>query len=141
MKLLFGAAVIAGSLALAPAFTPAMAQSAATFGLAQVQAACLSSAPGAAAACQAAVAQFIATVKASGLTAAQQDNVLAELVLTLGSGASTLSPEIRLVVADAINTVAGSISDAALAAQIQVAASDVSTGVDVGADDLDVSPA
>ncbi|MBN9364441.1 MULTISPECIES: hypothetical protein [unclassified Devosia] len=92
-------------------------------------------------ACLAAVQSYIADIKAAGLPADQTDALLAQLVVELGSVASSLPPEARARVANAIGVIANEISDTGLAARLQVAAANVQAGIDVARGDVAASPA
>jgi enamine deaminase RidA (YjgF/YER057c/UK114 family) len=91
-------------------------------------------------ACIAAVQAYIADVKAAGLPADQSDALLAQLVVELGSIASSLPADVRARVADAISVIANEIADPNLAARLEVAAANVQAGIDVGSD-VAASPA
>ena len=69
--------------------------------------------------CQAVLAAYVAYLGQLGLTPAQVDATLTDLVDALGTAAAGLPPEvfavIKEVVADAIETVAASVSDPAIA--------------------------
>ncbi|WP_421760461.1 hypothetical protein [Devosia sp.] len=72
--------------------------------------------------CQAVLAAYVAYLGKLGLTPAQVDAALSDLVVALGTAASGLPPDvfavIKEVVADAIATVASSVSDPTLAASL-----------------------
>ena len=136
---------ILGTLAVASmvtfgAIAPVAAQNVVTsVSIPDIKAAC--HADGSDAACLAAVQAFIADVRAAGLPADQKDALLAQLVVELGSIASSLPADVRARVADAINVIADEISDPALASRLEVAAANVEAGIDVGAGDVSASPA
>jgi hypothetical protein len=72
--------------------------------------------------CQAVLAKYVAYLGYLGLTTEQVDTALSDLVIALGNSAAGLSPEvfavIKEVVADAIATVASSVSDPGLASRL-----------------------
>ena len=136
---------ILGTLAVASmvtfgAIAPVTAQSVVTsVSIADIKASCHTG--GSAEACLAAVKAYIADIKAAGLPAAQTDALLAQLVVELGSVASSLPADVRARVADAINVIADEISDTSLATRVQVAAANVEAGIDLGSGDVAASPA
>ncbi len=136
---------ILGTLAVASmvtfgAIAPVAAQSVVTsVSIADIKASCHTG--GSDQACIAAVEAYIADIRAAGLPADQKDALLAQLVVELGSVASSLPADVRARVADAINTIANEISDPTLASRVQVAAANVEAGIDLGAGDVSASPA
>ncbi|WP_439603091.1 hypothetical protein [Devosia sp.] len=136
---------ILGTLAVASmvtfgAIAPVGAQSVVTsMSIEDIKASC--HADGEDEACLAAVQSYIADIKAAGLPADQTDALLAQLVVELGSVASSLPPEARARVANAIGVIANEISDTGLAARLQVAAANVQAGIDVARGDVAASPA
>lgn len=136
---------ILGTLAVASmvtfgAIAPVAAQSVVTsVSIADIKASC--HAGGSDQACIAAVQAYIADVKAAGLPAGQTDALLAQLVVELGSVASSLPADVRARVADAINVIANEIVDPTLASRVQVAAANVQAGIDLGSGDVAASPA
>ncbi len=135
---------ILGTLAVASmvtfgAIAPVGAQSVVTsVSIADIKASCHTG--GSDQACIAAVQAYIADVKAAGLPADQSDALLAQLVVELGSIASSLPADVRARVADAISVIANEIADPNLAARLEVAAANVQAGIDVGSD-VAASPA
>ena len=135
---------ILGTLAVASmvtfgAIAPVGAQSVVTsVSIADIKASCHTG--GSDQACIAAVQAYIADVKAAGLPADQSDALLAQLVVELGSIASSLPADVRARVADAISVIANEIADPNLAARLEVAADNVQAGIDVGSD-VAASPA
>lgn len=122
------------------AIAPVNAQGVVTsVSIADIRASC--HAQGSDQACMTAVQTFIAEVKAAGLPAAETDALFAQLVVELGSVASTLPADVRARVADAINAIANEIADPDLAARLQVAAANVEAGIDIGSGDVSASPA
>ncbi len=139
MRNILGTLVVATMVTVA-AIAPAGAQGVVTsVSIADIRASC--HAQGSDEACAAAVRAFIAEVKAAGLPADQADALLAQLVVELGSVASTLPADVRARVADAINAIANEISDPALATRLEVAAANVEAGIDIGSGDVEASPA
>ncbi|CAN7400559.1 hypothetical protein LJR016_002424 [Devosia sp. LjRoot16] len=136
---------ILGTLAVASmvtfgAIAPVGAQSVVTsVSIADIKASCHTG--GSEQACIAAVEAYIADIRAAGLPADQKDALLAQLVVELGSVASSLPADVRARVADAINIIANEITDPALASRVQVAAANVEAGIDLGAGDVSASPA
>jgi enamine deaminase RidA (YjgF/YER057c/UK114 family) len=121
------------------AIAPVGAQSVVTsVSIADIKASCHTG--GSDQACIAAVQAYIADVKAAGLPADQSDALLAQLVVELGSIASSLPADVRARVADAISVIANEIADPNLAARLEVAAANVQAGIDVGSD-VAASPA
>jgi hypothetical protein len=125
MKRLLGVLAIVSAFAISPVY----AQSSADFGLATVTSTCLSeSAPDSA--CEDAVQAYINAVLASGLSPQQKDDVLADLVVALGSSGPTMSQPLRARVAAVILTIADAFSDPTRAQNVREAAADLEvTGV------------
>lgn len=114
------------------------AQSASDFDVESVGAVCLQQTGDA---CLAAVQAYIAAVKAAGLDPVAVDNLIADLVVTLGQNASQLPPAIRQQVADVIVVAATHMNDPVRAERIATAAQDVASGVDVSPTVVSSSPA
>ncbi len=98
--------------------------------LASVKGACL----GATAtkdACDAAVAAYVAAVKAANLAPGASDDALATLVVALAENASKLTPEVRTIVVAAIQSVAPEFQDKARGDQVVKIADTVASGQDV----------
>ncbi|RYE49451.1 MAG: hypothetical protein EOP24_03205 [Hyphomicrobiales bacterium] len=139
MRNILGTLAVATMVTVA-AIAPVGAQSVTTsVSIAEIRASC--HAQGSDQACIAAVQAFIADVKAAGLPADQTDALFAQLVVELGSIASSLPADVRARVADAINLIANEIADPDLANRLQVAAANVEAGIDIGAGDVEASPA
>ena len=136
---------ILGTLAVASmvtfgAIAPVAAQSVVTsVSIADIKASC--HVGGSDAACLAAVQAYIADIKRAGLTATQTDALLAQLVVELGSVASSLPADVRARVADAIGVIANEIADPSLASRVEVAAANVEAGIDLGSGDVAASQA
>ena len=133
---LVGAALAAAMLV---AGVPAVsAQSASDFDVEGVGTVCLQQTGDA---CLAAVQAYIAAVKAAGLDPVAVDNLIADLVVTLGQNASQLPPAIRQQVADVIVVAAAHMADPARAERVTAVAKDVAVGVDVSPNVVSSSPA
>jgi len=114
------------------------AQSASDFDVESVGAVCLQQTGDA---CLAAVQAYIAAVKAAGLDPVAVDNLIADLVVTLGQNASQLPPAIRQQVADVIVVAATHMNDPVRAANITEVAQQIVIGGDVTPKQVSPSPA
>jgi len=133
---LVGAALV---VAMLVAGVPAVsAQSASDFDVESVGTVCLQQTGDA---CLAAVQAYIAAAKAAGLDPVAVDNLIADLVVTLGQNASQLPPAIRQQVADVIVVAAAQMADPARAERVTAVAKDVAVGVDVSPNVVSSSPA
>jgi hypothetical protein len=137
MKRLLGVLAIVSAFAVGPAQAQVSADA---LGLSTVTTTCQSESASDAA-CDAAVQAYIDAVQASGLSPQQQDDLLADLVVALGSDASAMSAGLRDRIADAIREIAAAVSDPARAARIVAAAADVEAGIDVTAPRVSASAA
>lgn len=133
---LVGAAVAAAMIFAA--VPVASAQSASDFDVESVGAVCLQQTGDA---CLAAVQAYIAAIKAAGLDPVAVDNLIADLVVTLGQNASQLPPAIRQQVADVIVVAAAQMADPARAERVVAVANDVAAGVDISPTVVQSSPA
>jgi hypothetical protein len=136
MKRLLGVLAIVSAFGVSPAFAQVSADS---LGLSTVTSTCQAESASSAS-CDAAVRAYIDAVAGSGLASEQQDALLAELVVALGSNTDSLSAAVRARIADAIRDIAAAVDDQALASRMVAAAADVEAGVDVNPAAMVASP-
>jgi hypothetical protein len=138
MKRFLGALAIIGAFAIGPAQAQVSSDS---LGLGQVTATCLSPAASNAD-CQGAVQLYLAAVASTtGLTPEQRDDLLAAMVVALGSDASSLSDALRARIAAVIRVAAAAFTDPDRQQLVLAAAADVESGIDVSAPAISASPA
>ena len=137
-------AALAGSIGVGPAFAAQSSTTVDTLLLAQASfdaelAAAVAACKGdtaSAEACDAAVAAYIAAVKAAGLDPSDADDLLANLVVALAENSSTLPAAIRAILADAIETIAVAFVDPDRAAVAVTIAAAVEAGEEIETDPL-----
>ncbi|RYE10989.1 MAG: hypothetical protein EOP22_02135 [Hyphomicrobiales bacterium] len=89
--------------------------------------------------CGAAVAAYVAAVRAAGLDVSDADDRLADLIVALATDASTLPAGIRAIVAGAIQNVAVAFTDPQRATVAAAVAAAVAVGEDIETDPLYLS--
>lgn len=87
-------------------------------------------------ACNAAVAAYVAAVTIAGLDPDDADDSLANLIVALAEGSSTLPQAVRSVIADAIQTIAVAFNDQQRATVAATIAAAVEAGEEVETDPI-----